>query len=75
MGEFPDVWAPVGAWSDALKVAGKPHIPNPAAITAAAAEAVGWPVGAESILLIQPRMVVWTAMFVDIIDSSKPLLE
>lgn len=72
--EYPDIWAPINAWSGLLKDAGKPSTPNPASLTAAVAELVGWPRGFEFLLLVMPRMVVWARLAADTLAAAKPML-
>lgn len=72
--EYPDVWAPIEHWSELLKEAGKPCTPNPASLTAAVAELVGWPHGFEFLLLVMPRMTVWARLASDTLAEAKPIL-
>lgn len=65
----PEIWGKILAWQEQLRKQGKTLYPNPAALTAAVAELVGWPVGAELILLVEPRMAVWTAIHVETVGN------
>lgn len=72
--EYPTVWAPIEHWSALLKESGKPFAPNPAGLTAAVAELVGWPRGFEFLLLVMPRMTVWARLAADTLAGVKPML-
>lgn len=61
--EYPDTWAHIQDWSNVLLRNGSAHLPNAAALTAAVAEIVDWPLGAEAVLAIQPRISLWGALF------------
>ena len=63
--EHWSAWQMIEAWAGLLAGAGKAHHVNAAGLTAAVAYLVCWPVGLEPVLVIQPRLTVWAALYLD----------
>ncbi len=68
-----NVWGPIETWQALFRAANKGVHPNAAAFTAAVAELVGWPEGLEPVLVIQPRISVWAAVFQGVAEVTPQL--